>query len=157
LGYPNSITNDNGSQYVYGFRVPLLVVSAYAKPGHISGACGQSGQPNCPNEQLQYVHDFGSILNFIEWVLGNNQQFLGEIEPNYHYADYWAADVYLSGNCPKATCPYSLSDFFDFSTAHTFQSISLPSGYTQYTAEWFEDFSGTPTDPDDDATNPDDY
>jgi phospholipase C len=36
--------------YEYGFRVPLIVVSPYAKQGHVSHA----------------THDFGSILKFIE-------------------------------------------------------------------------------------------
>jgi phospholipase C len=46
------ITNGTswGSGYVYGFRVPLIVVSPYAKPGYIS----------------HVTHDFGSILNFVE-------------------------------------------------------------------------------------------
>lgn len=39
-----------GCGYVYGFRVPLLVVSPYAKPAYISHT----------------PHDFGSILKFIE-------------------------------------------------------------------------------------------
>jgi phospholipase C len=39
-----------GCGYVYGFRVPLVVVSPYAKPGYIS----------------HQQHDFGSILKFIE-------------------------------------------------------------------------------------------
>jgi phospholipase C len=47
------IINDGlswGSGYVYGFRVPLIVVSPYAKAAHIS----------------HVTHDFGSILKFIE-------------------------------------------------------------------------------------------
>jgi phospholipase C len=43
-----------GSGYVYGFRVPLIVVSRYAKPAYIS----------------HVNHDFGSILNFAEQVFG---------------------------------------------------------------------------------------
>jgi len=39
-----------GSGYVYGFRVPLIVVSPYARAGYIS----------------HVHHDFGSILKFIE-------------------------------------------------------------------------------------------
>jgi phospholipase C len=39
-----------GSGYVYGFRVPLIVVSPYAKTAYISHT----------------THDFGSILKFIE-------------------------------------------------------------------------------------------
>ncbi|MGA3105478.1 MAG: alkaline phosphatase family protein [Terriglobales bacterium] len=41
-----------GCGYVYGFRVPLIVVSAYAKAGYISPV----------------QHDFGSILKYIEGV-----------------------------------------------------------------------------------------
>jgi phospholipase C len=47
------IINDGvswGSGYVYGFRVPLIVVSPYAKAAYIS----------------HVTHDFGSILKFIE-------------------------------------------------------------------------------------------
>jgi phospholipase C len=48
-----SINNNNwGSGYIYGFRVPLIVVSPYAKARYIS----------------HVTHDFGSILNFIEQV-----------------------------------------------------------------------------------------
>jgi phospholipase C len=43
-----------GSGYVYGFRVPLIVVSPYAKAGYIS----------------HNNHDFGSILNLIEQTFG---------------------------------------------------------------------------------------
>jgi len=43
-----------GSGYVYGFRVPLIVVSPYAKAGYIS----------------HVNHDFGSILNLIEKTFG---------------------------------------------------------------------------------------
>lgn len=41
-----------GSGYVYGFRVPLIVISPYARAAHIS----------------HVNHDFGSVLNFIEQV-----------------------------------------------------------------------------------------
>jgi phospholipase C len=43
-----------GSGYIYGFRVPLIVVSAHAKAGYIS----------------HVTHDFGSILDFTEQVFG---------------------------------------------------------------------------------------
>jgi phospholipase C len=52
---PPKVINDGkswGSGYVYGFRVPLIVVSPFAKPAHIS----------------HVNHDFGSILKFIEEV-----------------------------------------------------------------------------------------
>ena len=54
---PPKVVNDGsswGSGYVYGFRVPLVVVSAYAKAGYIS----------------HVTHDFGSILGFVESVFG---------------------------------------------------------------------------------------
>jgi phospholipase C len=57
-----------GSGYVYGFRVPLVVVSPYAKAGYIS----------------HVTHDFGSILNFIEKTFGLSS--LG-------YADAFADDL----------------------------------------------------------------
>jgi len=57
-----------GCGYVYGFRVPLVVVSPYAKPGYIS----------------HVPHDFGSILKFIEQVYGL---------PSLGYADAPADDL----------------------------------------------------------------
>jgi phospholipase C len=50
---PPTVINDGvswGSGYVYGFRVPLIVVSPYARTGYVS----------------HVTHDFGSILKFIE-------------------------------------------------------------------------------------------
>jgi phospholipase C len=57
-----------GSGYVYGFRVPLIVVSPYAKPAYIS----------------HVTHDFGSILQFIETTFGL---------PSLGYADAFADDL----------------------------------------------------------------
>jgi phospholipase C len=54
---PPKVINDGtswGSGYVYGFRVPLIVISPYAKSAYIS----------------HVNHDFGSILNFIEGTFG---------------------------------------------------------------------------------------
>lgn len=67
---PKVITNGTswGSGYVYGFRVPLIVVSPYAKPRYIS----------------HQTHDFGSILHFIE------HNFL---LPSLGYADAYADDM----------------------------------------------------------------
>jgi phospholipase C len=56
-----------GSGYIYGFRVPLIVISPYAKAAYIS----------------HVNHDFGSILNLIEETYGLNS--LG-------YADAYAND-----------------------------------------------------------------
>jgi len=57
-----------GSGYVYGFRVPLIVVSPYAKPAYIS----------------HVTHDFGSILHFIESTFNL---------PSLGYADAYADDL----------------------------------------------------------------
>jgi phospholipase C len=60
-----------GRGYTYGFRVPLLVVSAYTPAGTVS------------NE----THDFGSILRFVERNFN-----LGRIGPG-NYADAWANPI----------------------------------------------------------------
>jgi phospholipase C len=57
-----------GAGYAYGFRVPLIVVSPYAKPGYVS----------------HVQHDFGSILKFIEEVFAL---------PSLGYADAYADDL----------------------------------------------------------------
>jgi phospholipase C len=57
-----------GSGYVYGFRVPLIVVSPYAKAAYIS----------------HVTHDFGSILKFIETTFKL---------PSLGYADTSADDL----------------------------------------------------------------
>jgi phospholipase C len=59
---PPSVRNS----YEYGLRVPLIVISPYAKPAYIS----------------HVNHDFGSILKFIESMFG-----LPEIDPAVGYAD----------------------------------------------------------------------
>ncbi|HXM63138.1 MAG TPA: alkaline phosphatase family protein [Terriglobales bacterium] len=150
-------SNNTGSQYVYGFRVPLLVVSAYAKKGYISGALPPYG----PGKVVPYVHDFGSILNFIEYAFGKNGvplSFPGAaglgISPTYPYADYLAPDAPFSDH--NATL-YSLSDFFDFSQkAREFHPLAIAPPYQQYNAEYYENYGlhagdHPPADPDDDA------
>jgi phospholipase C len=67
LGQPNGW----GTSYVYGFRVPLLVVSAYTPAGYVSNA----------------NHDFGSMLRFVETTFG-----LGLIGPGI-WADSYADDL----------------------------------------------------------------
>jgi phospholipase C len=68
-----------GSGYVYGFRVPLIVVGPYAKTAYIS----------------HVRHDFGSILKFIEKTYGLTS--LG-------YADEFADDL---SDCFNLTRPPS--------------------------------------------------
>jgi phospholipase C len=68
---PAKIVNNGtswGSGYVYGFRVPLIVISPYAKAKYIS----------------HVTHDFGSILNLIEKTFGL---------PSLGYADAYADDL----------------------------------------------------------------
>ena len=68
---PPKIINDGrswGSGYVYGFRVPLIVVSPYAKAHYIS----------------HVNHDFGSVLNFVEQIFSL---------PSLGYADAHADDL----------------------------------------------------------------
>jgi phospholipase C len=57
-----------GSGYLYGFRVPMIVISPYAKAGYISHT----------------THDFGSILKFIETTFSL---------PSLGYADAHADDL----------------------------------------------------------------
>lgn len=67
---PPKVVDDGtswGSGYVYGFRVPLIVISPYAKAGYIS----------------HVNHDFGSVLNLIEENFGL---------PSLGYADAYAND-----------------------------------------------------------------
>jgi phospholipase C len=111
-GYPGTT---NGEFYVYGFRVPLLVTSTFAKPNYVSG--GGVFPPVCPNK---YCHDFGSILNFIEFAFGTGGTSLGEIclgcGGNWHYDDFFTQD--------QGTAGYSLHDFFDFKNPNPFVQVT---------------------------------
>jgi hypothetical protein len=135
--------------------VPLLVVSAYAKQGYISGALPAQG------ETQPYIHDFGSILNFIEYAFGNNGQSIGDISPQYHYADFFAPDAPNSPGCNPTLCPYSLHDFFDFTNQRTFTNFTQGINYvTQcFLTPNIQGCFGTnfvPADPDADAVDPQD-
>jgi phospholipase C len=126
-GYPGQ---QHSEDYVYGFRVPLLVVGAYVvrstdpSGGYISGTADQGG------EVQRYVHDFGSILNFIEYAFGTGRKPLGGTYgiggQAYPYADYFAPDGPNAG-CGATTCPFGLSDFFDFNQSpRSFVQIPAP-------------------------------
>ena len=83
-----------GDGYTYGFRVPLLVVSAYTQAGTVS---------NTP-------YDFGSVLYFIEQNFGLG--YIGPCDTIYScYADY------------QAQSRGPLSDFFNLGTARSFVAI----------------------------------
>jgi len=84
-----------GDGYTYGFRVPLLVVSAYTPPGYVNDT----------------IHDFGSILYFIEHNFGLG--FIGGSDNTTYgqYADYHARKTGW------------MSEFFKLGTARSFVSI----------------------------------
>jgi Phosphoesterase family len=166
-GYFNG-ANHNGQQYVYGFRVPMLVIGAYTKQttNGVDGFTGYiSGPPSNPNcQNTNYCHDFGSILNFIEYAFGTGGNFLTlpgaqtwgiSGQTSWGYADYLAMDV--KPNC--TSCTYSLSDFFNFqANPHAFQTING----AKYSPSCFhipnQPFcfpDSYPQDPDDDAEETD--
>jgi phospholipase C len=74
-------SNGWGQSYVYGFRVPLLVVSAYTPAGYVDNT----------------IHDFGSLLRFTENNFG-----LGLIGPGT-WADSYADDMseFFTLNTPR--------------------------------------------------------
>jgi hypothetical protein len=154
-GQCSGYSNKTGQQYVYGFRVPLLVIGAYTNNfpgGYISGP---PSNPNCGQPGSYWCHDFGSILNFIEYAFGLPQGGISSsnLDP---YADALAMDA-----PPTCTaCTYSLSDFFTFSPSnfHAFQPI-IP---LEYGPSCFHNPYGTgcfhdtyPQDPDNDANETD--
>ena len=126
----------DGDYYVYGFRVPLLVVSTYTIPGHISGAItsGPTYHENPP-----YIHDFGSILGYVEYSFslspydgGTSCGIEGFFDStcSYPFADYFALDgMYecsLPPGCGTGWGGYPLSDFFS-------QGITIPRTFTTIT------------------------
>ncbi len=87
-----------GDGYTYGFRVPLLVISAYTKAGTVDDK----------------PHDFGSLLQFVErsFKLG----FIGPGDTIYsRYADYQAAARHDT-----------LAAFFTLSSPKPFVPIAAP-------------------------------
>ena len=120
VGYSNG--SGGSKQYVHGFRVPLLVVSRYTKQTNPTGEyrgyiSGPQSNPDCAHNN--YCHDFGSILNFVEYTFG-----LGTFGDNISdYADALAPDAYPTCT-DRNLCPYSLSDFFNFTAPHAFVPIT---------------------------------
>ena len=81
---PPKIINDGtswGSGYVYGFRVPMIVISPYAKAKYIS----------------HVTHDFGSILNLIEKTFK---------VPSMGFADAHADDLSDCFNLTQTPIPF---------------------------------------------------
>lgn len=75
------------NSYEFGFRVPLIVVSPFAKAAYVS----------------HVQHDFGSILKFIEEVNG-----LGRISPGMAYADVAADDFSDCFNFSQTPLPFKV-------------------------------------------------
>jgi phospholipase C len=136
-GTDTSCVNHNGSSwgcgYVYGFRVPFLVVSPYTKAGTVSGPLAAAAKfpPPYPPPP-QWTHDFGSILNFTE------QNFYPpssrQIAPApYSYADGNTFDTTYMG---QTVVP--LWEFFNSSTILPFTTISAP-----HPATYFENYYNT--------------
>lgn len=75
---PYRIGQDNGwgKAYVYGFRLPLLVISAYTPAGYVDNS----------------VQDYGTILKFVETNFGPPGKPLGPIPPGTF------ADSYVDNN-----------------------------------------------------------
>jgi len=83
--------NGWGCGYVYGFRVPMLVVSNWTPAGYVSGAI--SGQPTYPPNP-EWTHDFGSILRFTENNFTQQGLNLPYIDlPDGGYADFNSLDA----------------------------------------------------------------
>lgn len=135
-----------GCGYIYGFRVPLLVVSAYTPTGYVSGNTVTQG-----GEVFPYVHDFGSILAFIENNFGPG---IGNINRsnNYPFADASAPDHNPNiGNVP-------LADFFPLTSPRQYVSIPVPGAWSGYGYNYFINYftnGGQAMDPDDDVVDND--
>jgi len=80
-----------GAGLVYGFRVPLVVVSAYTPQGYISNV----------------THDFGSFLRFVEYVFSGPNGPLGPIPPGF-YADAYADNLFDFFNFKQAPRPFKV-------------------------------------------------
>ena len=86
-----------GAGYTYGFRVPLLVVSAYTPPGYVSND----------------IYDFGSLLYFAEQTFGLG--FIGA-----------GVDIHTSYADSHAAARGALSGFFSLATPRQFVTIPAP-------------------------------
>jgi Phosphoesterase family len=133
-----------GCGYTYGFRVPLLVVSAFTPTGYVSGACGPgTSHQTCPNNNYPYQNDFGSILAFVEHNFGLT---VGGINPQYRFADAFAPELQQN---PSAV---PLADFFTLTSPKPFGAITTPG--SSFTSDYFLNYSGPTMDPDNDAIEP---
>lgn len=123
----NEAPNGWGCGYVYGYRVPLLVLSEYTPAGTISGKTSLTTAYPPPKE---WTHDFGSILSFTEHNFN-----LGPIAPSgYTYADQNSLDSNGGLFVP-------LWEFFLAKTPRGFTSIAPQS--SAYDANYFMNYYTT--------------
>jgi len=90
---PAKVVNDGtswGSGYVYGFRVPMVVISPYAKKAYIS----------------KTEHDFGSILKFIENTY--NLPSLGAADANALDGPNSLSDIFQFTSAPTTFTPFTV-------------------------------------------------
>jgi len=93
---PPNVINDGtswGSGYVYGFRVPMIVISPYIQPGYIS----------------HETHDFGSILKYIETnydlpSLGVADAHADDLSDFFHYSSPPMPFTQITPPSDDATC-----------------------------------------------------
>jgi phospholipase C len=98
--FRNGQPNGWGKNFTYGFRVPLLVVSAYTPAGFVENA----------------EHDSGSLLRFIETNFSTPGKKLGPIPPGT-YADAYADDslqAYFTLDSPRSFKPIHVNFYFKF-------------------------------------------
>ena len=96
----NGQPNGWGKGFTYGFRVPLLVVSAYTPAGFVENA----------------EHDSGSLLHFVETNFASGGKALGPIGPGF-YADAYADDslnAYFTLPTPRPFTPIAIKFNFHF-------------------------------------------
>ena len=141
---PVPAPNGWGCGYVYGFRVPLLVVSAYTPPGTVSGPIGLTHTYPPPT---QWTHDFGSILGFIE-----NNFTLPPIAPQqpvrYTYADQNTLDTNNGRYVPL--WEFFLGSYRNFTPISPTNSLYDASYFINYyTAEHAQPTGPEDNDPDD--------
>ncbi len=156
----NSQGGSWGCGYTYGFRVPLMVVSPYTKPGTVSGALSSNTLPTLAqyaNLPKAWTHDFGSLLKFTE---ENFYPKGTQIAPKgYTYADSNTFDTSYNG---ATVVP--MWEFFNSPTVLPFTPITPgtnPTTGQPYINSFFENYYVTqdqvtgaahkPTDADDDG------
>lgn len=118
--------NGWGCGYVYGFRVPLLVVSEYTQPATISGAIPSPGAK-------YFQHDFGSILAFIENNFTQQGLPLPPIAPSpYTYADQNTLDATYNGSPAVPLWDFFLGPQRDFTYIFPLQDTQGANFFMNY-------------------------